>query len=93
MTQIDIIGYAAAILTTAAFIPQTWLVLKTRNTDGLSLLMYIAFTGGVTLWLIYGTLTRAWPLAIANLLTLFMALMILSVLILNKRKASLSPRD
>jgi len=85
MTFITLLGYAAAFLTTASFIPQAILVIKTRNTEGLSLLMYAMFTGGVTCWLIYGFLNADWPLAIANLFTLIFAVCILSIILMNKR--------
>ena len=88
MTFTVLLGYLAAVLTTASFIPQAILVIKTRNTDGLSFLMYAMFTGGVSCWLIYGFLNADWPLAIANLFTLIFAIIILSIIIMNRRKAN-----
>ena len=58
----DAIGYLAATLTTAAFIPQAWLTWKTKRADGVSLGMYSIFTLGVALWLVYGLVIGAWPL-------------------------------
>jgi MtN3 and saliva related transmembrane protein len=75
----ELLGYAAAILTTAAFVPQAWLTWKTRNTAGISLGMYSIFTLGVALWLVYGLLTRAWPVVAANTVTLLLAILILSM--------------
>ena len=54
MNPQDWIGYAAATLTTASFLPQAVLTLRTRDTRGISLAMYSAFTAGVALWLLYG---------------------------------------
>ena len=73
----DAIGYLAATLTTAAFIPQAWLTWKTKRADGVSLGMYSIFTLGVALWLIYGLAVGAWPIVIANAITLLLALFIL----------------
>lgn len=73
----DAIGYLAATLTTAAFIPQAWLTWKTKRADGVSLGMYSIFTLGVALWLIYGLVIGAWPIVIANAITLALALFIL----------------
>jgi len=73
----DWIGYAAAALTTASFVPQAWLTFKTRNVSGISLGMYSAFTLGVLLWLIYGLFLEAWPVVAANAITLVLALSIL----------------
>lgn len=73
----DWIGALAATLTTVAFIPQAWMTWKKRHADGVSLGMYSTFTVGVALWLMYGILIGAWPVIIANTLTLILALFIL----------------
>ncbi len=75
----DFIGALAAILTTASFIPQVWLTWKTRRVEGISLGMYGIFTTGVMLWLVYGMIIGAWPVIIANALTLALALSILAM--------------
>ena len=67
------IGGFAAALTTCSFIPQVWRVWQTRHTKDISLLMYTLFTVGVALWLIYGILLGAWPIIIANGITLLLA--------------------
>lgn len=77
MSLTDLIGYAAASLTTASFIPQAWLTFKTRDVSGISLGMYSAFTIGIALWLAYGLLIEAWPVVIANVITLALASSIL----------------
>lgn len=73
----DWIGYAAATLTTAAFVPQAWLTWRTRDVRGISLGMYSVFTLGIALWLAYGWLLGAWPIVAANAVTLLLALGIL----------------
>lgn len=75
----DLIGTLAACLTTASFVPQAWLSFKTRDVSGISLSMYSVFTVGVALWLAYGLLLRAWPIVVANAITLGLALMILGM--------------
>ena len=79
MSPTDLIGTAAAFLTTASFVPQAWLSFRTRDVSGVSLLMYSVFTAGVALWLVYGLLLGAWPIVIANTITLALALMILGM--------------
>jgi MtN3 and saliva related transmembrane protein len=79
MTGIEIIGYAAASLTTASLVPQARLLYRTRNTSGVSLGMYSAFTVGVALWLAYGVLLSAWPVILANVVTLALAVTILAM--------------
>ncbi len=76
MTSIDWsswLGYAAACLTTMAFVPQAWLTLRTRDVRGISLGMYSLFTVGVALWLAYGWVLQAWPIVLANLVTLLLS--------------------
>jgi MtN3 and saliva related transmembrane protein len=77
MTTGDIVGFAAACLTTVSFLPQAWHTFRTRDVSGISLGMYACFTLGVFLWLIYGLLLGAWPVVVANTITLMLALSIL----------------
>ncbi|NMM26457.1 MAG: SemiSWEET transporter [Glaciimonas sp.] len=77
MPSSELIGYAAASLTTIAFIPQAWLTWKSRRVDGVSLGMYSIFTLGIALWLAYGLLIGAWPIIAANAVTLPFAAFIL----------------
>ena len=75
----DIVGSLAAILTTVSFFPQAWHSFKTKDVSGVSLGMYSVFTVGVALWLVYGLLLRAWPIVVANVITLGLALAILGM--------------
>lgn len=76
---IDILGYTAATLTTVAFVPQAWLTWKTRSAHGISLGMYSVFICGIISWMIYGLLITAWPVVVANAITLLLAAFILSM--------------
>ncbi|MEP6341784.1 MAG: SemiSWEET transporter [Maricaulaceae bacterium] len=90
MTYVDMIGYIAAFLTSASFLPQAIMVIKTRNTKALSLTMYSMFTLGVTLWMVYGVSSQDWPIVLSNAVTLIFAVTILSIIIsniLNERRA------
>ena len=77
MTLTDFIGTLAAVLTTGSFLPQAWHTFKTKDVSGISLGMYSVFTAGVAGWLVYGLLLQAWPIVIANLVTLTLASLIL----------------
>jgi MtN3 and saliva related transmembrane protein len=83
----DTLGYLAATLTTTSFVPQAWLTLRTRDVSGISLGMYSAFTLGVALWLAYGIRIGAWPVIVANALTLALAATILVTKIAVERQA------
>ncbi|MBU3543223.1 MAG: hypothetical protein EBS31_03550 [Burkholderiaceae bacterium] len=73
----EMIGYLAACLTTAAFVPQVWKVYRTRDTRAISQAMYLIFSLGVFLWLIYGWYLGSWPIVLANGVTLLLSLSIL----------------
>jgi MtN3 and saliva related transmembrane protein len=81
----DLVGYVAAALTTLSFVPQAWHTFRTRDVAGISLGMYSAFTLGITLWLVYGLLVQAWPVIIANVVTLALASSILAMKLLIGR--------
>jgi MtN3 and saliva related transmembrane protein len=67
------IGFIAASLTTIAFVPQVRKVWRTRSAKDVSLGMYSLFTLGVAMWLVYGILIQAWPVIVANAITLVLA--------------------
>jgi MtN3 and saliva related transmembrane protein len=73
MSATELIGFLAATLTTASFIPQAWLTFKTKDVSGISLGMYSVFTTGVAAWLVYGLMLGAWPVVVANAVTLALA--------------------
>lgn len=79
------LGYAAAALTTLSFVPQAWHTFQTRDVSGISLGMYSAFTLGVLLWLVYGVMIGAWPVIVANFVTLALAACILTMKIVLGR--------
>ncbi|MFA5982670.1 MAG: SemiSWEET transporter [Methylococcaceae bacterium] len=79
----DLIGYAAAALTTLSFLPQALLTIKTKDTDSLSLSMYSLFTLGVLLWLIYGIYLKNTAVIAANAVTFFLSALILGFKIYN----------
>ncbi len=84
---VDWLGYAAATLTTASFLPQVLHTLRTRDVTGISLGMYGAFTLGISLWLVYGWALGAWPIVVANAITLVLAGTILTMkLVIGRRR-------
>ncbi|MCB1722315.1 MAG: SemiSWEET transporter [Chromatiaceae bacterium] len=77
MTYTASIGALAALLTTVAFVPQVVRVIRTRDTHAISLFMYLLFSLGVALWCVYGLLLGLWPVVVANVITLALALVVL----------------
>jgi MtN3 and saliva related transmembrane protein len=77
------IGYIAAFLTTFAFLPQAIKTIRTRDTAGVSLLMYASMTVGIVFWLLHGIHLGDYALIGANSVTLFLALPILIIVASN----------
>jgi MtN3 and saliva related transmembrane protein len=77
-SNVELIGYAAALLTTVAFAPQ---VIRTWRLGGheLSWSMLALFAAGVTLWFVYGVVRESAPLMLANGLTLAQVLAMAAV--------------
>lgn len=73
----DIIGSIAAILTTFCFVPQVMKALTAPDTKAISLYMYVFFTIGVILWLIYGIMLGKLPIIAANSVTVILSITIL----------------
>ena len=83
----DMLGYAAATLTTASFVPQAWRTFRTKDVSGISLRMYSVFTLGVAVWLAYGIVLGEVPMMIANASTLVLALAVLVMKLKYGKKA------
>ena len=73
MDFLFIIGTAAGILTTIAFLPQVLQAHKSKHTKDLSLSMYILFSIGLILWTIYGFLIASIPVIIGNTVTMVLS--------------------
>jgi len=71
------IGFIAAICTSVAFVPQALKIYKSKTVRDISLPMWLIFSFGVFLWLIYGILILSLPIIIANVVTLLLSLFIL----------------
>ena len=74
----------AAACTTISLFPQAYHTIRTKDTSGLSLIMYTVFSLGVLLWLVYGLIISDIPIIIANTLTLIPTLTILVMKIRHK---------
>jgi MtN3 and saliva related transmembrane protein len=81
--MIGYLGYLAATLTTASFLPQAILTIKTKDTQSLSLTMYTLFTLGVFCWLVYGIYIANKAIIFSNSITFLLAASILVFKIYN----------
>lgn len=75
----ELLGYAAAAMTTAAFIPQVVKTWRSRHARDISLGMYVLFCTGIACWLAYGLVIGAAPVVAANAVTLVLALCVLGM--------------
>jgi MtN3 and saliva related transmembrane protein len=81
-TPVEILGFAAAFCTTAAFVPQLVRVVRLRSARDISLPTFLLFSVGVFLWLLYGLYTGSKPVIASNCVTLVLSV---SILILKLR--------
>jgi MtN3 and saliva related transmembrane protein len=79
----SIFGFLAAVCTTVSFIPQVVKTVKTGQTKDISLSMYLIFSTGILLWLIYGVLIVDYPIIAANTVTLVLTTIVLLCKIKN----------
>ena len=77
MNMIDLLGFLAGGLTTCAFWPQLRKTWSTKSAGDVSFGMLAIFTAGVGCWLLYGIVLSAWPIIVANAVTLLLTSAIL----------------
>jgi len=70
LDKIEILGLFAAVLTTAAFLPQVYKTYKSKDVSALSMPTLLLFFVGIILWLIYGIVIESFSLIIANGITI-----------------------
>jgi MtN3 and saliva related transmembrane protein len=73
MALLDYAGYAAALCTTGAYVPQVLRVWRTRSTKDISLKMFLVLVTGLCLWLTYGFTRGEIPIILAIGATLALA--------------------
>jgi len=83
----ELVGYAAATMTTVSFLPQLIRVVKLRSARDISLGMFMIFTTGTVLWLIYGVILRSIPMTLANGITTVLSASILILKLRYDRRA------
>ncbi|MBU1191506.1 MAG: SemiSWEET transporter [Gammaproteobacteria bacterium] len=79
MDHPTLLGLCAGSLTTLAFVPQVLKTWRSKSGNDISLGMFLLFSTGVLLWLIYGILIDALPVILANAITLLLSLTVLAL--------------
>ena len=77
--SLELMGYAAATCTTLSFIPQAVKTIRSRDTSGISLWMYVVFTFGIACWFGYGVFLQSWPMIVSNAITFLLSSTILGL--------------
>ena len=77
LTDANLLGMAAGTLTTVAFVPQVLKTWRSKSARDVSYGMFLIFSSGVFLWLLYGLAIGATPIVITNAVTLVLALLML----------------
>lgn len=78
-----LLGYTAACFTTLSFLPQALKTIKTKDTSGISFWMYLIFSTGVLLWVVYGLHLKDPAIFLANMVTFVFAAIILVYKFIN----------
>jgi MtN3 and saliva related transmembrane protein len=77
--MIEWIGGVAAFLTTVSWLPQAVKTITTRQTRDISLWAQVILLTGIVLWLVYGIYIVSWPLIGANVVTMVLVAIILTM--------------
>ena len=78
------VGFIAACLTTCGLIPQVIKVLKTKDTESISIGMYVLSVAGMSLWVAHGIMQGDWAIILANAFSVTFAGIILVCKIIYK---------
>ena len=81
----NVVGSAAAICSITSFAPQAVKIWKERDASSVSLKTYSLTVTCFVLWVVYGVMTQAWPVTVANACALVMAS---GVLVIGVEKAT-----
>ena len=69
----------AAVCTTISFVPQLIRICRLNSAHEISLIMFLVFSLGVFLWLLYGIFIRSFPVILANAVSLVLSLAMLAL--------------
>lgn len=85
MEIVTIVGVLAGVASTTSFMPQAIKVLRTRDTESISVGMYIVTVTAFSLWITYGVMLGQWPLIASNGISLVLSAFILAMKLLSKQ--------
>ena len=81
MTEVsDLVGFAAGLCTTTAFVPQVVKTWKRRQAGDIAPGTYALLVVGSALWLVHGLQVGSWPVVAANAVTLGLVVAMLAMI-------------
>ncbi len=84
---VEIIGLIAGVFTSIGFAPQLIKILKTNSTKDISIAMYLVLCVGFCLWIVYGIFHGAISIILANIVSLSLSALILTLKVRIEREA------
>ena len=75
----NVVGTGAALCSITSFAPQMIKIWKEKDASAVSLKTYSLTVTCFVLWTIYGVMTEAWPVTVANACALVMAAGVLAM--------------
>ncbi|WP_228853671.1 SemiSWEET family sugar transporter [Aegicerativicinus sediminis] len=82
----EVVGFIAAFLTTAAFLPQVYKTWKTKDVSSMSLPMFLMFFMGIVLWLVYGIIIESPSMILANGITVISSFLLVYLILKHRKK-------
>ena len=86
MSAVTVVSLFAATLSMVSFVPQAVTIIRSRNTDGISLRMYLITVAGFVTWMIYGIVLMQWAIIVQNIICLALSAFILMMKLLPQRR-------
>ena len=81
-----VLGWMATAASVTSFMPQAWKIIRTRQTEDISVGMYLLTVSGFLLWTGYGVALGAWPLIVTNAICASLSAFILVMTLLPPRE-------
>jgi len=83
---VELIGYAAGILTLINMFPQVMKSYRTKSVEDVSFLMVLSYALSMVLWVTYAYFINSWPIMITNSIAFFMSAVQLVLMLKYKRQ-------
>lgn len=78
-----VLSWMGSVLTSIVLIPQSYKIIRTRDTQSLSLYMYIIFELSAVVWITFAALSNQPAIIVTNSIVAVLATMILFLKVIN----------